>query len=75
MKSAMTRVYVAGAWTEQHTRARPMIARLREAGAVITMDWTQAEGDLCACGHSKLVHRNSGDGCKGDGPDGTSTAK
>ena len=57
------RVYVAGAWTEQHTRARPMIARLKEAGAVITMDWTQAEGDVCACGHAKSEHSIGMQGC------------
>jgi hypothetical protein len=37
------RVYVAGAWVEQWERARPMIARLREAGIDITHDWTVAE--------------------------------
>jgi hypothetical protein len=36
-------VYVAGAWVEQWERARPMIARLREAGFAITHDWTVAE--------------------------------
>lgn len=50
------RVYVAGAWVEQHTRARPMIARLREAGCVITCDWTVAEGDVCACEHHRQKH-------------------
>ena len=37
------RVYVAGAWVEQWERARPMIARLREAGIEITHDWTVVE--------------------------------
>jgi hypothetical protein len=36
-------VYVAGAWVEQWERARPMIARLRQAGFAITHDWTVAE--------------------------------
>ncbi|HXB28094.1 MAG TPA: hypothetical protein VNV25_25415 [Gemmatimonadaceae bacterium] len=61
------KAYVAGAWVEQHQRSRPMIAKLREAGIEITCDWTQAEGDVCACGHHRSVHYNSGEGCKGDG--------
>jgi Nucleoside 2-deoxyribosyltransferase len=36
-------VYVAGAWIEQETRARPWIAKLRAAGIHITHDWTVAE--------------------------------
>jgi hypothetical protein len=52
----MLKVYVAGAWVEQHQRARPMIAKLREAGVTITCDWTQAEGDVCACGHHRQRH-------------------
>lgn len=27
------RIYIAGAWVEQHQRARPMIAKVREAGS------------------------------------------
>ena len=50
------KAYVAGAWVEQHQRARPMIARLREAGVDITMNWPQAEGDVCACGHHRDDH-------------------
>jgi hypothetical protein len=52
----MKTIYVAGAWVEQHQRARPMIARLREAGLVITHDWTQPEGDVCSCGHGRADH-------------------
>lgn len=52
----MTAIYVAGAWVEQHFRARPMIAKLREAGHTITCDWTQAEGDVCECGHPRSHH-------------------
>lgn len=48
------RVYVAGAWVEQHQRARPMIAKLREAGVVITADWTVAEGERAGVGDSDL---------------------
>ena len=51
-----TRFYVAGAWTEQHRRARPMIARLETAGLVCTCNWTQAEGDVCMCGHHRQQH-------------------
>lgn len=50
------RMYVAGAWVEQHQRARPWIARLREIGVEITCDWTRAEGDVCACGHHRSEH-------------------
>ena len=42
------RVYVAGAWVEQWERARPMIARLREAGIEITHDWTVVEHGFAA---------------------------
>jgi len=53
----MMRVYVAGAWVEQHQRARPMIAALRGSGLVeITCDWTQAEGDVCSCGCHRQQH-------------------
>jgi hypothetical protein len=41
----MSRIYIAGAWVVQHQRARPMIAKVREAGLVVTCDWTVAEGD------------------------------
>ena len=44
------KAYIAGAWVEQHQRARPMIAKVREAGLDVTTDWTQAEGDVCSCG-------------------------
>lgn len=44
------KVYVAGAWVEQWERARPMIARLREAGIEITHDWTVAEQRVGADG-------------------------
>ena len=53
---APLRIYIAGAWVEQHQRARPMIARVREAGLIVTCDWTQAEGDVCACGHHRQEH-------------------
>jgi len=49
-------IYIAGAWIEQHQRARPMLARVREAGLVVTQDWTQPEGDVCSCGCPKGVH-------------------
>lgn len=53
----MLKVYVAGAWVEQHQRARPMIAVLRASGLVeITCDWTQAEGDICSCGCHRQKH-------------------
>lgn len=48
------RVYVAGAWTEQHERARPMIARLRKEGIVITQDWTVFESERVGVGDSDL---------------------
>lgn len=58
----MTSIYICGAWTEQHQRARPMIAKVREAGFRVTTDWTQAEGDVCACGHPRRDHyKPSGD--------------
>ncbi|MDE2022228.1 MAG: hypothetical protein KGI71_04960 [Patescibacteria group bacterium] len=60
------RVYVAGSWVEQHTRARVYIGKLREAGHTITCDWTQAEGDVCACGHHRSKHTETpiaGDSC------------
>lgn len=40
-----------------------MIARLREAGVDITMDWTQAEGDVCACGHHRSEHHATENWC------------
>jgi hypothetical protein len=42
-----------------------MISKVREAGLIVTCDWTQAEGNVCSCGHRKIVHRNSRDGCTG----------
>jgi hypothetical protein len=51
------KIYVAGGWVEQHQRARPMIAKLRAAGVEITCDWTQAEGDVCECGHHRQEHQ------------------
>jgi hypothetical protein len=50
------RVYIAGAFIEQHFRARPMMAKLRDAGVTISHDWTQAEGNVCSCGHEKRHH-------------------
>jgi hypothetical protein len=50
------RVYIAGAFIEQHFRARPMMAKLRDAGVTISHDWTQAEGNVCSCGHEKTHH-------------------
>jgi hypothetical protein len=52
----VTRIYIAGAWVEQHRRARPMIAKVREAGIVVTHDWTVAEGDVCSCNHHRQRH-------------------
>ena len=49
--------YLAGAWTEQHSRARPMIAKLEEAGLTCTCNWTQAEGDVCSCRHHRQEHQ------------------
>lgn len=34
------RLYIAGAWIEQHKRARPMVSRARAAGVEIVHDWT-----------------------------------
>lgn len=51
-----TSIYIAGAWVEQHQRARPMIAKVRAAGLSVTCDWTQAEGDVCSCGHHRQEH-------------------
>jgi hypothetical protein len=40
-------VYVAGAWSEQMTRAKPAMSALRKAGIVVTHDWTlPGEADL-----------------------------
>jgi len=33
-----------------------MMEKLRAAGLTITCDWTQAEGDVCACGHHRQEH-------------------
>jgi hypothetical protein len=52
-----TKIYVAGAWAEQHRRARPMISKARAAGLVVTHDWTQTEEDVCACGHHRQEHQ------------------
>jgi hypothetical protein len=46
----MTKVYVAGAWSEQFDRVKPMMARLREAGATITHDWMIDEATFKAGG-------------------------
>jgi hypothetical protein len=66
------KIYVAGAWIEQHQRARPMMARLRERGLTITHDWSQPEGKVCLCGLKRNEHgKNTRDasagahGCKG----------
>jgi hypothetical protein len=37
-------VYVAGAWLEQATRAKPVIRALRSKGVRITHDWTLPDG-------------------------------
>lgn len=37
------KMYVAGSWLEQTTRARPIITRLKGAGVTITHDWTTAD--------------------------------
>jgi hypothetical protein len=55
-------VYVAGAWVEQHTRARPMLDRLRATGIAIAHDWTVPEGDICACGEHRDKHKDGGKG-------------
>jgi hypothetical protein len=34
------KIYIAGAWVEQHERARPMMAAVRALGHEITVDWT-----------------------------------
>ena len=52
----MTSIYVAGAWIEQHLRARPMIAALKAAGISITRDWTRPEGDIGVGSDSALTH-------------------
>jgi len=51
-----TRIYIAGAWVEQHTRARPMGEAVRKAGLLITHDWTVPEGDVCSCGDNVTMH-------------------
>lgn len=56
------KIYIAGAWVEQHQRARPMIAAVRAAGLEVTCDWTVAEGDICACGKHRQQHVPFGDG-------------
>ena len=44
------RVYVAGAWTERHERAAPMVVRLCKAGLSITYDWaTVVENEKVKC--------------------------
>lgn len=37
-----------------------MIAAVREAGWTVTEDWTQPEGDVCACGHARDEHEPRG---------------
>jgi hypothetical protein len=64
------KIYIAGAWVEQHQRARPMLARVREAGLTVSCDWTQAEGDVCACGHHRQEHApfaDCGEGWRAEG--------
>lgn len=43
-----TKIYVAGAWAEMADRAIPRMDQVREAGLVVTYDWTvgEAEGEL-----------------------------
>jgi len=56
------RVYVAGGWLEKDSIVAPMIKRLRDAGAVITHDWTDAgpsEGSVEA--HINHEHTLSSD--------------
>lgn len=48
------KLYVAGAWVEQHSRARVYIAKLRTAGIEITCDWTVAEGTSNASSDANL---------------------
>ena len=45
-----TKVYVAGAWSERHERAAPMVVRLCRAGLTITHDWaTVVENEKVKC--------------------------
>jgi hypothetical protein len=53
------KVYVAGAWVEQHTRARVWIAKLRAVGITITCDWTRAEGEVIYSSSGKVVTGDS----------------
>lgn len=55
------KVYVAGAWVEQHQRARPMIAKLRAVGIEITCDWTIAEGTECGKPATHVIEWKNGD--------------
>ena len=49
-------IYIAGAWVEQYTRARPMMAAVCQMGLTVTYDWTVPEGDVCACGDHVTLH-------------------
>ena len=60
--------YVAGAFIEQHQRARPMMAKLREAGHQISHDWTQAEGEGIPHAVSLPVRCGAGDSAGIRGP-------
>jgi hypothetical protein len=48
------KIYVAGGAQERETVVQPMMKRLREAGFVITLDWTESEGFRIGLGDDKL---------------------
>ena len=54
--AVVKRIYIAGAWVEQHTRARPMMAAVRKAGLTVTHDSTVPEGEICMCGEHVRDH-------------------
>lgn len=58
------RIYISGSWVEQHTRARPMMAAVRQMGLTVTYDWTVPEGDVCACGDHVTMHAPPSEGAR-----------
>lgn len=54
------RVYVAGAWLEQATRAKPILRMLRDRGILITHDWTLPDGHPQLEGREEIVKSEYG---------------